>query len=103
MQERKTAIIGLEGNPTTGYMWLYAMSPLGIVREVSNDYVPDASSGNMVGVGGKFFFTFEAITTGEVELVFSYLRPWEENTSAVQTITYKAIVDDKYNLTLTQM
>ena len=97
----KTVSIEMEGNPTTGHLWVYDMSPLGVLREISSDFIPDATEGNRVGVGGKFLFTFEAIAAGEAELVFSYRRPWEENTPASRTVTYKAIVDDRLNLVLT--
>ena len=101
MQDQKTQTIKLEGNPTTGYEWIYTMSPEGVVREVSHDYIPDANSGNLVGSGGTFVFTFEAIAEGEAVLVFSYLRKWE-SVPALETVIYKAIVDDKNNLTLKQ-
>ena len=103
MQKTLTAAIELEGNPTTGYSWVYAMSPEGIVREVSNEYIAANTVGHVAGSGGKFIFTFEAVAEGETELTFSYLRPWEENIPALKTVIYRAIVDDKYNLTLTRL
>ena len=99
-QEQKTATIELEGNPTTGYTWVYTMSPEGIVHEVSNQYTASKTGERVVGSGGKFVFTFEAIAEGEAELVFSYLRPWEEGIPPVEAVIYKAIVDDRNNLTL---
>ena len=94
------ATVELKGNPTTGYTWLYTMSPEGIVREAFSDYIPDKTDDNVVGSGGKFVFTFEAVSEGEAELVFSYLRVWEEGIPAINTVTYKAVVDDKGNLKL---
>ena len=99
--EQMTTTIELDGNPTTGYTWVYTMLPEGIVREVSNDYVPNRT--NVVGSGGKFIFTFEAITEGATELNFSYLRVWEEGIAPAQTVIYNAIVDDKKNLTLMKL
>ena len=98
---QKKAVIELAGNPTTGYSWEYTMSPENIIREVSNEYIADKTETNVVGSGGKFVFTFEAVTQGETTLVFSYRRPWEDDPPA-QTITYKALVDGKNNITLIQ-
>jgi predicted secreted protein len=94
--------INLDGNPTTGYSWVCAISPEGVVREVSNEYIPNQNAQKLVGAGGKFVFTFEAIAEGEAELVFSYLRVWEKDIPPLETVIYKAIVDEKKNLTLLQ-
>ena len=101
-QDQKTAIIELEGNPTTGYTWVCAISPEGIVVELSKDYVPNENEEKLVGSGGKFFFTFEAIAEGAADLTFSYLRTWEEGIPAIKTESYKAIVDNRNNLTFTR-
>jgi len=101
-QKRKTATVELQGNPTTGYAWVYIMSPEGILREISNEYSADKSGEAVVGSGGKFIFTFEALTKGEAELIFSYLRAWEVDTPAAKTAVYRATMSDKTGLTLTQ-
>jgi len=100
--EGNMATVELVGNPTTGYNWDYTMSPAGVVREVSSDYIPDKTDENVAGSGGKFVFTFEAVSAGEAELVFSYFRPWETDIPALEIVTYRAVVDDKENLTLTK-
>ena len=102
MQGQKTAEIELEGNPTTGYTWVCTMSPEGVVREISKEYIPNETDQKVVGAGGKFIFTFEGISAGAADLVFSYLRTWEEGIPAIRTETYKAVVDGKNNLALTQ-
>jgi len=99
-QEQKTATIELEANATTGYTWVYTMSPENVIRLVSNEYVPDKTNEGITGAGGKQVFTFEAIAEGEAELVFSYLREWETGVPPLKTVTYKAVVDKKNNLTL---
>ena len=101
-KQKKTVTVMLEGNATTGYSWGYTLSPEGIVREVSNEYIADAAREKLAGSGGKFIFSFEAVTAGDAELVFSYLRIWEKEIPPVKVIIYKAIVDEKNNLTLTQ-
>jgi len=119
---KRIAKIELEGNPTTGYTWVYNMPreipqeedeaidtfeirgfpPEDIVRKISSDFVPHKSGGKIVGSGGKFVFTFEGITPGETELVFSYLRAWEMGIPPVETVTYRATVNEKKYLTITR-
>ena len=101
-QEQKTASIELEGNATTGYSWVYTMSPEGVINELSNDYIPDKTNDGIAGSGGKFIFTFEAVSEGEAELVFSYIKKWETGVPPIKTVSYKAIVDNKGNLTLSK-
>ena len=101
MPEQNTATIELAGNPTTGYTWVYTMSPEGIVREVSNDYIVDRA--DLIGSGGKFIYVFESITEGVTELIFSYLRVWEVDIPAVETLIYNAIVDGNNNLTFQEI
>ena len=100
--EQRVETIVLEGNPTTGFTWVYTMSPEGVVREISNEYIADNTRGEIVGAGGQFVFVFEAIAAGEAELVFSYLRVWERDVPPLSTVMYKAIVDEKNNLTMIQ-
>ena len=100
--KQKTTTVELTGNPTTGYTWVYSMSPEGVVREVSNEYIADKTDKAVVGSSGKFIFTFEALTAGETELIFSYLRVWEEDTPASETIIYRATVDHKNSIMLTR-
>ena len=99
-QEQKTATIELEANATTGYTWVYTMSPENVIRLVSSEYIPDKNNEKTTGSGGKQIFIFEAIAEGETELVFSYLREWETGIPPLKTVSYKAIVNNKNNLTL---
>ena len=99
-QEQKTAAIELEANVTTGYTWLCTISPENVIRLVSDEYIPDKKNEGITGAGGKQVFTFEAIAEGEAELVFSYLREWETGVPPLSTVSYKAIVDKRNNLTL---
>jgi len=100
MQEKKIQTVELEGNPTTGYSWICTVAPEGIVREVSNEYIPANIGKNMVGSGGKFIFIFEAMAPGEAELNFKYLRAWEKGIPPIESVVYKAIVNKKNSLKL---
>ena len=97
------ATIKLDGNPTTGYTWVYTISPEGVIKEFSNDYKTDSNifNYNKSGIGGTFIFVFEAAAPGEAEIVFSYLRVWEEDKPPLATEVYKAVVDSNNRLTLT--
>lgn len=92
-------VIELEGNPTTGYTWIYEMSQTGIIEEVSNTYIADDAAGNEVGVGGTFRFEFSAVASGEVGLRFTYLRTFQEN-SELATVDYAIVVADDLTMTL---
>jgi len=97
-----TATIKLEGNPTTGYNWIYSLVPDGIIKETSRDYKQDSNFFNKNGVGGTFIFKFESVAPGEAELVFQYLREWE-NKPPLIIEAYKVIVDEGLNLTLEEI
>lgn len=84
--------IELEGNPTTGFNWIYEMDREGIVREVSNEFVQDEAKDGEVGVGGKFVFTFEGVGEGTVNIDFVCVREWEDK-AAEQEIIYAVTVD----------
>ena len=100
--DSKTATVELEGNPTTGFTWIYTMIPEGIVKELSNDYIQDDADEGMTGVGGTFIFKFEAVAQGETELSFFYLREWEDE-PAEEIVVYNAVVDANLNLTLKKL
>ena len=84
----------LAGNPTTGYSWFL----LNLKNLIESGYVlnvdtnDDGSAGGYVqrnevdengniieGLGGDFYFTFEAAakTSEPVNFLFSYQKPWE--------------------------
>ena len=86
--------IKLAGNPTTGYSWfllnLKSLIESGFVLNVDTN--KDGSAGGYVqkeefdengniieGLGGDFYFTFEAAvkTSEPVNFLFSYQKPWE--------------------------
>jgi predicted secreted protein len=88
---------------TTGYCWALTISPpKGVISIVSNEYIPDENKTRipMLGMGGKRLYTFESVAKGEAELVFQYLRQTSNDRTPAETVTYKAIVDDKNTLTL---
>lgn len=89
----KTVSVSLAENQTTGYMWRYAFTKEGILREVANEYKPDDISGSLVGAGGTHVWTFEGVAEGEVTVNFAYARPWENEVAPAQMISYTYRVD----------
>jgi inhibitor of cysteine peptidase len=83
----------LEGNPTTGYSWTYIMEGE-VLREVLAEYRPAPAEEGMTGRGGVFVFVFESLKPGRAELIFSYRRPWEENTEPAETRYFVFTVDE---------
>jgi inhibitor of cysteine peptidase len=86
----------IAGNPTTGYKWSVASMPEGITEVGEAVYVQDPADSpggrRLVGVGGRFIFTFvgSKATEGSIKLV--YTRPWEKDTPPIQTADVKVRV-----------
>lgn len=72
--------VSLPGNPTTGYLWDYAVSDEEALVCTESGYTPAVTEPGFVGGGGVFNFIFEGqkgTEKREVELSFVYARPWE--------------------------
>lgn len=89
MQDEKTAVIELEGNPTTGYKWIplsYDDQTLKIEEEyvssVDNSKLPPEEQ--VMGAGGVFKFTVTGLRQGKTLVDFTYLREWEGQNSAIE-------------------
>ena len=81
--------IVLEANPTTGYQWKIDFDSQ-LINLVDQDYQPN--SPELVGSGGLETFNFKAIETGETEIIFSYLRPWEKDKTPLEERAYQIII-----------
>ena len=68
--------IELNGNPTTGYTWLYIIGDETIIQ-VKEDIKYLGTKG-MVGAPSKFTYTIKSLKAGNTSLKFEYKRPWEE-------------------------
>jgi predicted secreted protein len=69
-------VISLESNPTTGYSWEES-SDSSMVSLVNVDYQQDEAEEGMVGVGGKEFFTYRALQSGETKIEMVYGQHWD--------------------------
>ena len=94
--------IELEGNITTGYSWEYEFTRPGIIVEVANDYIENNIYKSAIGAGGVFTFTFSGLAPGETEIVFNYVRPWENDALPERTVVYRAVVDEANVLVISQ-
>lgn len=91
-------VISIEGNPTTGYEWTANVRDRNIASLVSVEYIVDDFEGEEmpVGIGGTYFFTFNAVNAGETLVDFSYARPWEGE--AIETAQYRLIVREDLSI-----
>ena len=94
--------VKLEGNPSTGFEWIYELSNPAVIKEVSYEYIGYQEDDEVVGVGGVFVFGFAGITEGETKICFSYLRTFEKDIPPEKTAVYHAIVDSNHTLTITK-
>jgi len=69
--------IELCANPSTGYSWDYEMTEDNIVMEEDHDF--DEPEGDVVGAAGVEFWTFEAMNSGNTEIIMEYTPPGAEN------------------------
>ena len=66
----------LNGNPTTGYTWLYSIGDETIIS-VDED-VKYLGAKGVMGAPSKFTYTIKSLKAGNTSLKFEYKRPWEE-------------------------
>jgi inhibitor of cysteine peptidase len=74
--------VTLEGNPTTGYSWELSEYDTAVVQAVGEpDYKSDSK---MMGSGGVYTFTLEALEPGTSTVKFIYHRSWEEGVEPIE-------------------
>jgi len=84
-------LVVLDSNPTTGYSWEVSVDSEYV--QLDDKSFDSESSEGMVGVGGYETFNFTALESGETEITFSYLRPWEKNIEPVEKKVYNIIIE----------
>lgn len=92
--DKKSVIIVLEENPSTGYRWTYKIANDGILNSAGDKYVAPDFSGKVAPTGapGTRIFTFDANKPGKTKLIFEYERSWED--SSIEKITVNVTVAD---------
>jgi len=92
----QTKVITLESNPTTGYSWQIDKSYNGkIIKILSHSYKPTENTKNLVGAGGIESWALKGKSAGTSEVVFEYVRPWENGIQPVKTYRATVVVSDK--------
>lgn len=81
-----TLAVELDGNPTTGFLWLVAdgVATNVIAQEGNASFSPKA---DMPGSPGKVTLTFKAKTAGEQKLELVYKRPFEAGKPPAKTVS----------------
>lgn len=82
-----------EGNPSTGFLWDCQIKNEGVVALREMHYAADAATENLLGAGGKYTFTLEAVQQGEAIVVFQYARPWEHHVEKQQVYLVTVLED----------
>jgi|GEM_PF-5759464 len=88
----ETFTIDLRSNPTTGYTWEAKFDPT-YIQMIDRTYKPDTFDPLLIGWGGTDTFVFRGIKSGETEIEFSYLRPWDRLTPPVEIKVFKIKIE----------
>jgi predicted secreted protein len=91
-------IIEVEGNPTTGYIWILSnpnhlkkVKPLNLDEKNSTEYY---STNTTIGAGGIYHFKFKAEEVGNDVLIFKYKRPWETESTDTKSVNLIVVHPD---------
>lgn len=89
----QTAVITLPENQTTGYSWLFEVTPeeQDIIGNIKEKYIHQKTK--LVGSGGVKEFSFKAQNTGKADIYGYYRRPWEElDKKTAQSVHFTIII-----------
>jgi len=84
-------VVRLPANPSTGYVWSYAVAGDDVLRLETVDG-ESAGANGMVGAPGEQVWSFRAQGAGRAVLTYVYARPWEKNTLPAKIFTLKVEV-----------
>lgn len=83
-------LVELEGNPTTGFMWMERSVPPVLDSVGEAEFVAGSDA---LGAGGTITLTFEAVEAGEGVLDLAYMRPWE-SVQPEETFSVTVVVEE---------
>jgi len=89
VKEGENFSIFLDANLTTGYQWQMDLDRV-FIQFLDVSYTPPSTE--LVGASGVEKFDFKAVSKGMVNIIFSYLRPWEEK-APIKKIIYNLIIE----------
>ncbi len=84
-------VITLGSNPTTGYSWQLAEPLPRMLKLQSKRYIPDIPQ--KIGGGGTEKWTFKPVRSGEVIIIFEYVRPWQKETPPVRRRSFSIVAE----------
>jgi predicted secreted protein len=97
----ETLQIGLASNPSTGYSWNASYDPSALRLENPEGQLFPAER-QLAGSGSWQVFYFEVLKAGMHNITMSYYRPWENQSTAVDTRLYEVKVAEE-NTTSTEV
>jgi len=90
-------LVMLAGNMTTGYAWESDMSEedAALLTLVGGEpsYAMEEGDSDIVGAGGTFTFTFEAVAAGQVDLKLKYWRSFEPEVEPIETFSIALTIE----------
>ncbi|MCR5188076.1 MAG: protease inhibitor I42 family protein [Treponema sp.] len=93
------AKIVMEGNPTTGYSWVYEVADPDLIK-IDEDITYTGKKG-MVGAPSTFTYKLSSLKPGQTSLKFEYKRAWEDQPAA-ESLLYQVQVLDNGKILLTK-
>ncbi len=90
LQKGDSLTVTLDGNATTGYTWQAQPTDPAILKQVGE--ATYTSKSKELGAPGKVSITFQAVKTGQSELVLNYMRPFEKNSAPLNTFKVTVVV-----------
>jgi inhibitor of cysteine peptidase len=90
LREGDTLTVTLDGNTTTGYIWLMQTMDPAILKQVGEPaYAPESDA---IGAPGTISLTFQAVKSGQADLVLNYMRSFEKDMAPLHTFEVTVVV-----------
>ena len=97
LNNKNVVTVELYTNPSSGYSWEYSYDRIDVLVLSDNRFVPDTSA-ILSGGGGTQVFEFRALSSGTVNITFSYVNKIDKTVASEYVYTYT--VDDTGKITL---
>ena len=97
LNNKNVVTVELYTNPSSGYSWEYSYDRIDVLVLSDNNFIPD-SSAILSGGGGTQVFEFRALSSGTVNITFSYVNKNDKSVASEYIYTYT--VDDTGKITL---
>ena len=95
VNDAKSVVVKLTGNPSTGYTWLVAKVEGTALQQVGGVQYEAGGGPGVVGAGGTFQATFNVTASGEAKIALEYRRSWEKDKAPAKTFSVTLKVKTK--------